>query len=140
MNQPKPQEETMVSSTTGIELGSFEVDRASGTYRAGYEPAITPPSMAVIGFLARICDCCPLEMDALQSTVDTDALNRIVAAAEGTTAAVDVSFTYENYEITVRRTEVVATEGLGSDESRNEATLGSVEGTDHGVDHEGDSR
>ncbi|TQQ79314.1 hypothetical protein EGH24_11835 [Halonotius terrestris] len=107
----------MTASKTGVELRDFEFDSAMGTYRASYDPETTPPSMAVIALLVEILDTCPIEMEQLHNTVDTDALDTVVAAASNIASAVEVSFTYEEYAVTVEREEVTAESVHNSDDS-----------------------
>lgn len=100
----------MKATATGIELHGFEVDLPSGTYRAGYDPTTTSPSMAVITFLVEIFDSAPTELPLLNDTVDTEALDTLVTtAADRIASGVEIVFDYENYAVTVRSDEIVAT-------------------------------
>lgn len=105
----------MRPSTTGVELDGLELDAASGAYQAEYEPETTAPSMAVITLLAEVLDSSPVEMEPLNNTVDTEALDTLVAAADRLAEGVEVSLTYERYDVTVRPDVVLATPGSETD-------------------------
>lgn len=91
-----------------IELQSYKFDSMSQTYRAEYDPELTPPSLAVIAVFERVFDSSHLRRAPLDDMVDTDALNRLLAACDTMATGVEASFSYGGYKITVRCDEIIA--------------------------------
>lgn len=106
----------MSKERTGVELQAFDLDAASGTYQAVYDPATTKPGMAVIALFVEILDQDPTKMNPLQAAVDTEALDTLLAATDSDSTGVTVSFTYEAHAVTVSNDTVVA-DSVDSDES-----------------------
>lgn len=91
----------MVSTKAGFEFDSETYHRSSETHQFEYDPASTPPCMAVVSALSSVLDVSPVSMDPIADTVDTDALDRIVRGFDIADGAVEVAWTHAGYEVTV---------------------------------------
>ncbi|SIR61678.1 HalOD1 output domain-containing protein [Natronorubrum thiooxidans] len=98
----------MTASLASVELESLEYSRASETYRARYDQDTTSTSIAVVAAMTNILDVGPLELDQLYYTIDTDALDKLGRIQGTPNGAVDISFAFEGYGITVSSDGVVA--------------------------------
>lgn len=70
-----------------------------------YEPVQTMPSLAVITFVSNITGRGPLELDPLQESIDSDALNSMFTS--NMASAIQLTFQYSSCEITVDTTGVI---------------------------------
>lgn len=96
----------MTASLASVELESLS--RESETYRARYDQDTTSTSIAVVAAMANILGVDPLELDQLYHTINTDALDKLGQVQGTPDGAVDISFPFEGYAITVSSDGVVA--------------------------------
>lgn len=97
----------MVATRAGVELESVDSLRETGTYRAEYDQATTPASIAVIAAVSDAFDVNPAELDPLYDSLDPDALDGCIRAKETTNGAVNISFGFEGHAIAVSSEGVV---------------------------------
>ncbi|QSG01767.1 HalOD1 output domain-containing protein [Natranaeroarchaeum sulfidigenes] len=88
----------MSKTWNGCRLQSLEFSRQSQSYRARYDRETCSADMAVVSSLSSVLDVDPIELEPIQYSVDTDALNDVVDHADDDT---NVSFEFEGYEISV---------------------------------------
>lgn len=67
-----------------------------------------PPSDAVVDAVAAATDGSPLELEPLQESFDTDALNALVASQTNGVEPLSVTFVYEEFGVVVDSTGRVA--------------------------------
>lgn len=91
----------MVSTQAGVELKSFDRNESSGTYQGRYDPDSISASMGVIAMLSKVQNSCPIELEPLQSFIDTDSLDEFFEKADMQAEAVSVSFPVEDLMVTV---------------------------------------
>lgn len=91
----------MVSTQAGVDLESFEYDRALETYRSRYDDQTMAPSMAVVATLSKVNESCPMEVSPLGNDIDTDALDQFLESHESTTSDASVTFTTQDRTVTV---------------------------------------
>ncbi|OIB57844.1 HalOD1 output domain-containing protein [Natrialba sp. SSL1] len=63
-------------------------------------------SLAVIEAVSTATDCDPTELPPLYDTIDPDALDALFSDQTATDVRPEISFTYDQYEVTISRTEV----------------------------------
>ena len=91
----------MDAEVSGVGVEAVEYLREAATVRAQFDHEKTPASIAVIATLADVMDTDPIELNPFHSTVDPDALDDLVRVRTGTDGDIHVSFTHEEYAITV---------------------------------------
>ena len=91
----------------GVGVEAIEYNVESETARTHFEQEKTPPSMAVIGTLAHVMGVDPIELDPLYSTIDPDALDKLVHVHNRTSGDTHLTFTHEGHSITVHSYGVV---------------------------------
>jgi thiamine pyrophosphokinase len=91
----------MSITQTGVEFESETYQPASRTHRFEYDQETTDASLAVVAVLSEVLDVDPIALDPLQKTVDTDALDTLVAAGRQTDDVLSVSFTAADQMVTV---------------------------------------
>lgn len=91
----------MVTTQAGVDLESFEYDRALETYRSRYDKTAMSTSMAVIATLSEVTETCPMDLSPLSEAIDTDALDQLFSSHDGTARKVSVTFVIEEHTITV---------------------------------------
>ncbi|ELY48305.1 hypothetical protein C495_02495 [Natronorubrum sulfidifaciens JCM 14089] len=89
-------------------MESLEYSRELEAYRAQYDQDSTSASIAVVAAMADILGADPLELDRLYDAVDTDALDKLGQVQGTPNGAVDISFTFEGYAITLSSDGVMA--------------------------------
>jgi hypothetical protein len=92
--------------------GGDDLDTASARTRRRFDWTETKPSRAVVDVVATALEVAPTEIEPLYNAVDPDALDRIVVDPVGDrdTAAVEVSFTFADREVTVEGAGAVVVE------------------------------
>jgi hypothetical protein len=98
----------MDTTVSGVGVESVEYSQNSEAIRTQFDQEKTSASIAVIATLADILDTDPAELEPLQSTVDTDALDALVRVRNGANGDIHVAFTHEDHAITVHSYGVVA--------------------------------
>lgn len=91
----------MVPTRAGFEVDSETYHRSSATHRFEYDPASTPPCMAVVSALSAVLDVGPTDLDPIAETVNTDALDALVRDGEPADGEVQVSWTQAGFAVTV---------------------------------------
>ena len=91
----------MVTTQAGVDLESFEYDRALETYRSQYDKTTTSASMAVVATLSEVTGICPMELRPLGEAIDTDALDQFLSSHNGTNGKVSVTFVTQEHTIAV---------------------------------------
>ena len=91
----------MTPTKAGFELDSETYDRSSETHRFEYDPASTPPCMAVVSALASVLEVSPVSMEPIAETVNTDALDRLVRGFDLADGVVEASWTQAGFAVTV---------------------------------------
>ena len=104
----------MDAKVAGIEVEAVEYSLGSATARTQFDQEKTPPSMAVIGTLADVMGVDPVELDPLYSTIDPDALDKLVHVHNRTSGDTHVTFTHEDHSITVHSYGLVTITSEGS--------------------------
>lgn len=102
-------------ANTEFEMRKYDLD--SKTYRARFDPGATTPTMAVVAALSELTGTPPMELEPLQSSVDTDALDRL--ASDRKTGERSVTFPVETYTVTVHSDGIVV---VGQSEPESERT------------------
>ena len=97
----------MSSTRAGYELGSESYNLESGTHRFEYDQEETPPSMAIVTALSEVMDVDPMELEPLQESVDTEALDALVYAQPTATSDVEITLSLKDYTVTVHSYGVV---------------------------------
>lgn len=97
----------MITMQAGIELESAEYHQSSETYRYEYDRKRTPVSMAVVAALSDVMDRDPAALEPLHGYVDTDALQALLDVRASTNGDVHVTWTYDEYAVTVHSYGVV---------------------------------
>ncbi len=88
-------------------MGSESYNLESGTHRFEYDQEETPPSMAVVTALSEVMDMDPIELEPLQESVDTEALDTLVRAQGPIASNVEIALTLKDYTVTVHSYGVV---------------------------------
>lgn len=91
----------MATTRAGVELESVEYRQDTETYRARYDQQMTSPSMAVVAALSEVTNTDPLDLEPLYNVVDTDVLNALVQGRGALDEPIRLSFSVEEYTITV---------------------------------------
>lgn len=91
----------MVTTLAGVDLESFEYDRALEIYRSRYDETAMSASMAVIATLSKVTGICPTELRPLGNTTDTEALDQLFCSHDGTNRNISVTFVVQEHTITV---------------------------------------
>ncbi len=86
----------LIESLTAVE---FDTDRE--LFQAAYDSTRESASLAVVTVVATVLDRNPIDLPPLESTIDTDALNRLVTGSAGVQLCDSISFKYEGVEVTV---------------------------------------
>ena len=86
----------MVESLTAVE---FDADRE--LFQAAYDSTRESASLAVVTVVATVLDRDPLDLPPLESAIETDALDRLVACSTGVQGCDSISFQYEGIEVTL---------------------------------------
>lgn len=105
----------MTSTRTGFELTPSGHHRDSETYRFEFDPDTTPASLAVVSGVTEVLDVEPTELEPLNDSVDTDALDSLVDRRNTANGDVHVTFPLGGRSVTVHSYGVVAIE-LSGDE------------------------
>lgn len=98
----------MIATEAGFELDSVQYHPNSETYRFEYDQNTTPPGMAVVAALSEVTDTDPTALEPIHASVDTDALHTLVEDRDGANGDVQVTWTHEEYTVTVHSYGVVA--------------------------------
>ena len=98
----------MASTRAGFELISVTNPQDSEAYRFEYAQETTPASMAVVAALSEAIDVDPSDLEPLNESVDTDALDALVRVRGAMNGDVHVTFTHEERVITVYSYGVIA--------------------------------
>lgn len=98
----------MSVTQTGVEFESESYQPASGTHHFEYNQETTTASLAVVTALSEVLDADPIALDPLQETVDTDALDTLVAAGRHSEDVLSVSFTAADHMVTIHSDGTVA--------------------------------
>lgn len=109
-----------------VELETVEYHQESETYRARYDRDAISASMAVVASLSDVMDTDPAELEPLNRSVDTGALDELVRARDTTNGDISVTFRVEEHAITVYSYGVVAIHPPGGDrtDDPSEGALG----------------
>ncbi|QLG27410.1 hypothetical protein HUG10_07545 [Halorarum halophilum] len=83
-----------------FDFKSFEYHEDESAYRAIYSHDVGSPSSAVVSAVAAASDTDPLDMNSLNATVDTDALNSLVTQRRDAVGDLHITFEYHGYEVT----------------------------------------
>jgi hypothetical protein len=83
------------------EFESFEYKADGNVFHAAYPRDDAAPSIAVVSALAVISDTDPTAIEPLQSAVDTDALDALLARHFADGKDVDVTFAVDGHDVTV---------------------------------------
>ena len=86
----------LVESMTDVEFDA-ERERFQATYDSTRESA----SLAIVTVVATAMDRNPIDLPPLESAIDTDALEQLVAVPSGVQGCASISFRYEGFEVTV---------------------------------------
>jgi len=78
---------------------SIWFDQEPGRYRAAFDPTTHSPSMIIVDVMSDILDIAATEMDQLFYSVDTDALDELLAPEKA--GPVQVSFEFAGQSVTV---------------------------------------
>lgn len=105
----------MVSTQAGVDLESFEYDRAMNTYRSRYDKTTVSPRMAVVATLSKVTERCPMDLPPLGETIDTDALDQLVRGTGDAATNVSVTFSAEGHTVTVHESGEIAVVPLTED-------------------------
>jgi hypothetical protein len=97
----------MAPTKAGFEFDSESYHRGSATHRFEYDPASTPPSMAVVSALGEVLDVGPTELEPIAKTVDTDAVDALVRDFDAVGGDADVSWIQAGFTVTVASDGVV---------------------------------
>ena len=97
----------MSAKMSAIGDDAVEDHQDTGTVRTQFNQETIHPSMAIIATLAEVMDADPVDLGPLHATVEPDALDALVRVRDCTTGEVHVSFTQEDYAITVSNYGVV---------------------------------
>lgn len=81
---------------TGV---GVEYDPERDLYAGTFDTSETEPSMAVVEAVSEVSHSDPMDLEPLYRSVDTDALDSIVANANG--SAVSVSFEVREFDVSV---------------------------------------
>ncbi|WP_425498485.1 HalOD1 output domain-containing protein [Haloprofundus halobius] len=95
-----PQEILAGKITPSMSVIEFDVD--TECFRATYDSTRDSASSAVVGVVATALDRDPLHLTPLQSTIETDALEKLATeSSNGLGNCVSISFCYEGFDVTV---------------------------------------
>lgn len=97
----RPQSEPQSLSCSICSLESFEYYPDEATYRALFDADETSATEAVVGVISEIADIDPLDVEQLGSNIDTNALNSIVGTRRTFERDVHISFTLNEYDVTL---------------------------------------
>lgn len=84
-------------------------ERDAGTVEQRFDWSETPPSSAVVETVAAVTDTEPTELDAIQYSIDADALDTLLEDA-ATPAEFHISFEYAGVAVTVTGTGLLRVE------------------------------
>lgn len=83
-------------------LSTIEFDLESESFRATYDSTCDSTCLAVVDMVATALGRGPQNLTPLQSAIDTDALDELTTeSSTGHGACGSISFSYEEFEITV---------------------------------------
>lgn len=98
----------MVASTTTNDqfdlvesLTAVEFDAGREVFQASYDSTRGSASLAVVAVVATVLERNPVDLPPLNSAIDTDALDQLVASPNGVHGCESISFQYEGVELTV---------------------------------------
>lgn len=94
------QDRPIASKRNYCEFDTFDYHPDEDVYRAIYSHTDESTSTAVVGAVAAVSDTDPLEMEPLQNSVDTDALNVLTTPRVDAEGDRHVTFTFQGYEVT----------------------------------------
>jgi hypothetical protein len=80
-----------MAAPLGVELRPLVSDPDSGRHSFEYDGKDIAPSMAVVAALSRVTGRDPMDLDPIQSTLDTDALDALARSPGGSDVVVDFS-------------------------------------------------
>lgn len=98
---PSPQSPSPSLGRSLCEFESFEYHDDESAFRAIYSHDVESPSYAIVNAVAAASDTDPLDMDPLHTTVDTDALESLIAPRRAAVGDLDITFEYHGCEVTV---------------------------------------
>lgn len=87
----------MIVTPGGVELSPVERPPASDTHQFEYDSDTTGAGMAVVAALSEVRETDPMTMEPLQTTIDVDALDSLLAGGD----TVEVTFPVAQYTVTV---------------------------------------
>lgn len=76
-------------------------------YRVRYDPATTPPGIAVVAAVAEMRGVDPTDLDPLQHVIDTDALTELMRPRPRQEGFTRISFDYEGATVTIATTDLI---------------------------------
>ncbi|SEW12968.1 HalOD1 output domain-containing protein [Halobacterium jilantaiense] len=91
----------MAPTRAGFEIGSETDPRQPATHRFEYDPADTPPCMAVVSALSAVADVEPTALPPIAETADADALNALVGRFDPADGAIEVSWRQSGFAVSV---------------------------------------
>lgn len=91
----------MISTQAGVELKYFVSDGEPGTYQGQYDPDSMSASMGVIAMLSKVRNCCPTDLEPLQSFVDTDTLDDFFRKTDLRSEYVSITFPVAELTVSV---------------------------------------
>ncbi|WP_313691662.1 HalOD1 output domain-containing protein [Halorarum halobium] len=102
-----PEEKSMtVEITKSMSVVEFDADQDS--FRAAYDSTQDLTSLAVVEVVASALGREPWDLTPLQSAIDTDALDELATESATDRGNCDsISFSYEDFEVTVRSEGVI---------------------------------
>lgn len=106
---------------TGIELGPGRFDEATDTERFEYDEDETAASMAAVAAVAAVSGEDFTDLTPIQENVDCDALDLLIGGRITDNGDVHVTWTQDDYTVTVHSYGVVAVASQG-DTKREPAT------------------
>lgn len=95
----------MIVTESGYELQAKPPD--GGTYRFEYDRATTPASMAAISTLSEVTGRPPTDLDPIEATLATDALDALLRPRAGRDGDVQVIWTQEAHTVSIHSGGVV---------------------------------
>ena len=108
----------MIDTQAGVKLESFEYDQESETHRYEYDLDATSPSMAVVAALSDVMDADPISLEPLSASIDTDALDALLARRRSMDGDVHVRCAHEGWLLTIHSYGVITISSM--DDTRND--------------------
>jgi hypothetical protein len=100
----RPPDDTKTTLQEPFTTSTLELSVSKpGTYLVKYDPAVDPPSVAVVATVASIVEEDPLDLEPLSSVIDPDALDTMVrTSSAGKRSGISLTFPYSGFEVSVR--------------------------------------